>query len=156
MPTAAEDTPKPVNCAVCNNDISESPTTHAEKSLECECCMKWIHTNCVKPRIDHSVLGVWKSPLTSESPPKLKSPLIFRSPKIPPNHLFFWKSLQMLQNEQKIYMYVLLLLRLCSMMKATSPDSDRLVIGKNGHGINRIIRMNIQNMYNRFITYVPD
>ena len=57
----------------------------------------------------------------------------------------------MLQNEQKIYMYVLLLLRLCSMMKATSPDSDRLAIGKNGHGINRIIRMNIQNVYNRFI-----
>ena len=37
-------------------------------------------------------------------------------------------------------------------MKATSPDSGRLVIGKNGHGINRIIRMNIQNLYSRFIT----
>ena len=60
--------------------------------------------------------------------PRKKFPLI----------TYFWeKSLQMLQNEQKIYMYVLLLLRLCSMMKAT--DSDRLAIGKNGHGINRII-----------------
>ena len=58
MPTTAEDTPKPVNCAVCNNEISESPTTHAEKSLECECCMKWIHTNCVKPRIDVATLKV--------------------------------------------------------------------------------------------------
>ena len=37
-------------------------------------------------------------------------------------------------------------------MKATSPDSGRLAIGKNGHGINRIVRMNIQNVYNRFIT----
>ena len=37
-------------------------------------------------------------------------------------------------------------------MKATSPDSGRLAIGKNGHRINRIIRMNIQNLYNRFIT----
>ena len=35
-------------CASCNEVIIEQPETHQEKSMECECCMKWYHTQCGK------------------------------------------------------------------------------------------------------------
>ena len=35
-------------CGSCNEEILEQPETHQEKSMECECCMKWYHTECGK------------------------------------------------------------------------------------------------------------
>ena len=44
---AGKTTKVPVNCAICNQEISESPSTYNENSLECECCIKWFHVKCV-------------------------------------------------------------------------------------------------------------
>ena len=35
-------------CGSCKEEIVEEPETHLEKSMECECCMKWYHTQCGK------------------------------------------------------------------------------------------------------------
>ena len=45
----AEVTEKPiVLCGTCDAECIESPSTYAERSMECECCIKWFHVTCVK------------------------------------------------------------------------------------------------------------
>jgi hypothetical protein len=37
-----------VKCGSCNSKILETPSTHDENSVECDCCSKWYHTGCAK------------------------------------------------------------------------------------------------------------
>ena len=37
---------KAIMCRVCEIAVSESPAGFTEQSIECECCMKWLHTTC--------------------------------------------------------------------------------------------------------------
>lgn len=34
-------------CNICKEEVIETPTTFQEKSIECECCVRWMHVNCV-------------------------------------------------------------------------------------------------------------
>ena len=36
------------SCAVCHKICKEAPKIHKDKSIECECCLRWFHVTCVK------------------------------------------------------------------------------------------------------------
>ena len=35
-----------IKCCTCDLVVSESPKSYEEKSIECECCLKWYHNIC--------------------------------------------------------------------------------------------------------------
>ena len=70
-----------VKCGTCNSPVTETPTTHDEKSVECDCCNKWYHTGCAKiseavyTAIDDSEV-TWYCPPCKGGASKLKTLLV--------------------------------------------------------------------------------
>ena len=46
IPTGKKPATATTLCGVCKEDVLDEPQTYEEKSIECECCLKWFHSNC--------------------------------------------------------------------------------------------------------------
>ena len=68
-------------CGTCKEAILEHPTTHEERSMECECCMNWYHTECGKlAEVKYNAITehdlTWYCPSCDKGAKKLKQHIL--------------------------------------------------------------------------------